>query len=66
MLLIRTVLFAWLLFSLGIVTLKLTGQIPEVSWWWALSPVWGTLAFVGVLTFICIVIALALFGRLRH
>jgi fructose-1,6-bisphosphatase/inositol monophosphatase family enzyme len=54
------------LFSLGIVTLKLTGQIPEVSWWWALSPVWGTLAFVGVLTFICIVIALALFGRLRH
>jgi hypothetical protein len=66
MLFLRTVILGWVVFSFSIVVFKVEGYLASVSWWWVLAPVWAPFAVFSLLLFLCAIIALALFGRLRH
>lgn len=44
------------LLTILFVGIKLTGFI-DWSWWWVLSPIWGSFAFVLVFAFIAITLA---------
>ena len=46
------------LLTIVFIILKLIGEI-DWSWWWVLAPVWGMAAFVLILLFTGILLALA-------